>query len=295
MPELPEVELISRSLDTLARGRTISSAELHRQRLAPDITVDGFAAALQNTKINFVHRRGKHILFDLGNAKTLIVHLRMSGRFSLLTANREDPKFTHAVFYFEDETRLVFDDQRHFGLMKIVATPELHEAKELKKLAPEPFSDEFSVQYLRKALKTSKRSLKEFLIDQTKVCGLGNIYACEAMFAARVHPETPANKISAKKVGPLYDSIRAVLRLAIEHAGDLTVDPENLEGGYFSVGDETVWYVYDREKEPCRNCKTPVLRLKQGGRSTYFCRKCQMRKPARSKGSRGASDTAGSG
>ena len=277
MPELPEVELISRSLDTLARGRTISSAELHRQRLAPDITVDGFAAALQNTKINFVHRRGKHILFDLGNAKTLIVHLRMSGRFSLLTANREDPKFTHAVFYFEDETRLVFDDQRHFGLMKIVATPDLSEAKELKKLAPEPFSDEFSPAYLRDTLKTSKRSLKEFLLDQTKVCGLGNIYACEAMFAAGVHPETPANKIPAKKIRMLYDSIKAVLALAISHAGNLSVDPENLEGGYFSVGDETVWYVYDRENEPCLNCNTPIIRLKQGGRSTYFCRRCQRK------------------
>ncbi len=277
MPELPEVELISRSLDTLVRGRTISSAKLHRARLAPDITADDFAAALQNTRINFVHRRGKHILLDLGNEKTLIVHLRMSGRFSLLTSNREDPKFTHAVFYFEDETRLIFDDQRHFGLMKIVATPELHETKELKKLAPEPFSDEFSVEYLQSTLKTSKRSLKEFLLDQTKVCGLGNIYACEAMFAAGVHPETPANQVPVKKIPLLYDSIRAVLQLAISHAGDLAVDPENLEGGYFSVGDETVWYVYDRENEPCRNCNTPIVRLKQGGRSTYFCRKCQRK------------------
>ena len=277
MPELPEVELISRSLDTLVNGRTISTAELHRARLAPDITADGFAAALHNAKINFVHRRGKHILFDLGNEKTLIVHLRMSGRFSLLAANREDPKFTHAVFYFEDETRLVFDDQRHFGLMKIVSTPELQEAKELKKLAPEPFSEEFSPEYLRDTLKTSKRSLKEFLLDQTKVCGLGNIYAAEAMFAAGVHPETSAYKVSAKKVPLLYDSIRAVLNIAISHAGDLAVDPENLEGGYFSVGDETVWYVYDRENEPCRNCETPIVRLKQGGRSTYYCRKCQRK------------------
>ena len=277
MPELPEVELISRSLGTLVTGRTISSAELRRARLAPDITPTQFAEKLRETTINFVHRRGKHILFDLADEKTLIVHLRMSGRFSLLTANSEDPKFTHAVFYFEDETRLVFDDQRHFGLMKIVPTPELHEAKELKKLAPEPFSDEFSPEYLRNILKTSKRSLKEFLLDQTRVCGLGNIYACEAMFAAGVHPETPAEKVKARKIPLLYDSIRAVLHLAISHAGDMVVDPENLEGGYFSVGDETVWYVYDRENEPCRNCKTPVVRLKQGGRSTYYCRKCQRK------------------
>lgn len=277
MPELPEVETISRALDTLVRGRKIVTAELCRERLAPDIRPADFAKKLIDTEINFVHRRGKHILFDLGGEKTLIVHLRMSGRFSLLTAETENPKFTHALFYFEDETRLVFDDQRHFGLMKIVATPELHEAKELKKLAPEPFSDEFSHDYFRRALKTSSRSMKEFLLDQTKVCGLGNIYAAEAMFAAAVHPETPANKLSAQKFVPLYDSIRAVLQMAISHAGELAVDPENLEGGYFSAEDTAGWYVYDREKEPCRNCNTPIVRLKQGGRSTYFCRKCQKK------------------
>ena len=277
MPELPEVEIISRSLHSLLCGRTISTATLFRERLAPDISPKDFSKALKTSTINHIHRRGKHILFDLSGDKTLIVHLRMSGRFSLLTSNTDDPKFTHAVFYFEDETRLVFDDQRHFGLMKIVATPDLHEAKELKKLAPEPFSDEFSAEYLRTILKTSKRSLKEFLLDQTKVCGLGNIYAAEAMFAAGLNPETPADKVAARKVPLLYESIKAVLTIAISHAGDLIVDPENLEGGYFSVGDDTVWYVYDRENEPCRNCKTPIVRLKQGGRSTYFCRRCQKK------------------
>ncbi|MEQ1921073.1 MAG: zinc finger domain-containing protein, partial [Pyrinomonadaceae bacterium] len=172
--------------------------------------------------------------------------------------------------------RLVFDDQRHFGLMKLVKTPKLHEAKELQKLAPEPFSDEFSVDYLKAILKTSKRSLKEFLLDQTKVCGLGNIYAAEAMFAAGVHPAIAANKVAAKKVPLLYAAIRDVLRIAIAHAQGLPVNPEDLEGGYFSAGG-TEWMVYDREKEPCRNCNTPIVRLKQGGRSTYFCRKCQRK------------------
>ena len=101
MPELPEVEIISRSLNTLVQGRTISTANLLRERLAPDITPTAFSDALQAAKINFVHRRGKHILFDLSDEKTLIVHLRMSGRFSILTSNSEDPKFTHAVFYFD--------------------------------------------------------------------------------------------------------------------------------------------------------------------------------------------------
>ncbi|MGB2752879.1 MAG: bifunctional DNA-formamidopyrimidine glycosylase/DNA-(apurinic or apyrimidinic site) lyase [Pyrinomonadaceae bacterium] len=276
MPELPEVETISKALDKLVRGRTISTASLLRQRLAPDISPASFAKNLRQTTINFVHRRGKHILFDLSNGKTLIVHLRMSGRFSLLQAETEDPKFTHAVFHFGTDERLVFDDQRHFGLMKVVKTPKLHEAKELQKLAPEPFSEEFSVEYLSSILKTSKRSLKEFLLDQTKVCGLGNIYAAEAIFAAGIHPAIAANKVAAKKVPLLYAAIRDVLRIAIAHAEGLPVNPEDLEGGYFSAGGDE-WMVYDREKDPCRNCNTPIVRLKQGGRSTYFCRKCQRK------------------
>lgn len=277
MPELPEVELISRSLAALLTGRTIVSAELFRPRLAPHTTPDEFSARLKDSAIEGISRRGKHILLRLSSDTTLIVHLRMSGRFSLLSAGRQDPKFTHAVFHLDDEDRLVFDDQRHFGLMKIVASKELYQAKELCKLAPEPFSEEFSIAYLRAALRSSKRSLKEVLIDQTKVCGLGNIYACEAMFAAGVDPRKPANKLSAMSTARLHESIRAVLSEAVSHAKGRDVDPENLEGSYFSAAGDAAWFVYDREDEPCINCETPIVRLKQGGRSTYFCRRCQRK------------------
>jgi formamidopyrimidine-DNA glycosylase len=277
MPELPEVELIARSLNMLVSGRTILNAELLRQRLAPDTPQPDFPRLLSGSRLDRVGRRGKHILFALDNGMTLIVHLRMSGRFSLRAEETEDPKFTHAVFHLDDGDRLVFDDQRHFGLMKIVESARLHDAKELKKLAPEPFSDEFSVEYLRAATKHSKRSLKEFLIDQTKVCGLGNIYACEAMFAAGVSPRRPANKLTMPGVERLHASIRAVLNEAITHASAQPVDPKDLKGNYFSAGSTAGWYVYGRENEPCRHCNTPIVRLKQGGRSTYFCRKCQRK------------------
>ncbi len=275
MPELPEVELVTKSLEKLVKGRKIIVAELLRERLAPENPPADFAEKLKDATITQVRRRGKHILFDLDNGKTLITHLRMSGRFMLLPIERELPKFTHAVFYFEDETRLVFQDQRHFGLMKIVATDELHEAKELKKLAPEPFSDEFSPKYFRETLKTSTRSLKEFLLDQTKVCGLGNIYASEAMFLARANPQIPADKLSARKANVLYEKIREVLRESIAHGSTLNVNPENIDGSYYGGGYEESWRVYDREKMPCANCQTPIVRLKQGGRSSYFCPKCQ--------------------
>jgi formamidopyrimidine-DNA glycosylase len=277
MPELPEVEMVARSLDGIVRGKVVRTAVLLRERLAPSITPSNFSRHLKGRSINFVHRRGKHILIDLSGDKTLIVHLRMSGRFSLLTGEDEDPKFTHAVFHFRDDSRLVFHDQRHFGFMNVVETSQLHQANEIKKLAPEPFAEEFTVEYLQKALGTSRRTVKEFLLDQTKVCGLGNIYAAEALFGAGIHPATLAYRVSNRKVAPLYSAIRDVFRLAIAQAEGLPVDPADLEGSYFS-GTGGSWMVYDREHEPCRNCETPIVRLKQGGRSTYFCRKCQRKR-----------------
>jgi formamidopyrimidine-DNA glycosylase len=274
MPELPEVELVAQSLNKLVSKRKIIVAELLRERLAPENPPPEFAERLKDSVINFVHRRGKHILFDLHNGSTLITHLRMSGRFMLLPVERDLPKFAHAVFYFEDETRLVFQDQRHFGLMKIVETANLHEAKEIKKLAPEPFSDEFNLKYFRAVLKTSKRSLKEFLLDQTKVLGLGNIYVSEAMFLAKINPRKPADQVSAQKSAILFEKIREVLAESIAHGSTLNVNPENIDGSYYG-GYENQWRVYDREKENCVNCATPIARLKQGGRSSYFCPKCQ--------------------
>jgi len=275
MPELPEVEVISRSLDSLLRGRRIDSAELLRERLAPDCPPEVFAQEIGSSTIDLIHRRGKHILFDLSNTNTLLVHLRMSGRFSLLSNENENPKFSHAIFLLQGGERLVFDDQRHFGLMKVIPTSELHNAKELIKLAPEPFSLEFSPKYLASAASSTKRSLKEFLLDQTKVCGLGNIYASEAMHLARLDPTRPANSLKRQSILRLHKSIRAVLQIAIDHSAKRDIDPKNLEGNYFSAGDAADWLVYDRENEPCRTCKTPITRLKQGGRSTYFCRRCQ--------------------
>ncbi len=277
MPELPEVELVARSLNALVKNKKIIIAELLRERLAPENPPEEFSERLKNAAINFIHRRGKHILFDLDNGNTLITHLRMSGRFQLLPVERDLPKFTHAIFYFEDETRLIFSDQRHFGLMKIVETEKLNEAKEIKKLAPEPFSDEFNTNYFRAVLKTSKKSLKEFLLDQTKVLGLGNIYAAEAMFLAKVNPQIPANEVSARKASVLLEKIREVLAESIAQGSTLNVDPENIDGSYYGGGYENHWRVYDREDEPCVNCGKLIVRLKQAGRSTYFCPRCQRK------------------
>lgn len=195
----------------------------------------------------------------------------------LLPDDIADPKFTHAVFYFAEGYRLVFQDQRHFGLMKIVSTKELSNANEIRKLAPEPMSDEFSVDYLRATLRRSKRCLKEVLLDQTMVCGLGNIYASEAMFLAGADPRTRAYKLSRPKTAALFESIRRVLSDAIELGITLPVTPEDIGGSIYGNGSDWEWRVYDRESQACMKCRGPIVRIVQGGRSTYFCRKCQRR------------------
>ena len=274
MPELPEVEIVARSLNSIVSGRTITSAVLLRPRLSPATTPQKFAKDLSDATINFVHRRGKHVLFDLDNGRTLITHLRMSGKFMLLDENTVDPKFTHAVLYFDD-SRLVFQDQRHFGLMKIVRTDELHDAKEIKKLAPEPLGDEFTFDYLRTVLKSARRSLKEVLLDQTKVCGLGNIYASEAMFLSGANPRHRASRLTKAKTEILRENIRLVLSEAVELGSSLPVYPEDIAGSIYGNGSDWEWRVYDREGEACRNCESPIIRIVQAGRSTYFCRNCQ--------------------
>lgn len=275
MPELPEVELVAKSLNQLVSNRKIVAAELIRERLAPSTNPTEFAEKLKDSKINFVYRRGKHILFDLDSSQTLLTHLRMSGRFMLLPLERELPKHSHAIFYLEDETRLVFQDQRHFGLMKIIETEQLSETKELKDLAPEPFSDEFNIKYFKDVLSKSKRPLKEFLLDQTKVCGLGNIYVSESLFISKVNPTILANEVPTRKIAPLFNAIRDVLAESIAHGSTLNVNPENIDGSYYGGDYEGHWRVYDQEGEPCKNCKTEIKRIVQGGRSSYFCPKCQ--------------------
>lgn len=277
MPELPEVELVARSLHQLITGRRIIEAELLRQRLAPAHAPEDFAARLRGATVTHVARRGKHILIHLDNACVLMVHLRMSGRFLLLPVEADLPKFTHAIFYLDDERRLIFSDQRHFGFMRIVGTEDLLTAKELKGLAPEPFSEDFTPAYLAEVLSRSKRTLKETLLDQTKVTGLGNIYAAEALFISKINPFQIASALKQWRVASLHRAIIAVLNESVAHGSTLNVNPENIDGSYYGGGYEASWRVYDREGEACGVCAKTIERKTQGGRSTYFCPHCQKR------------------
>lgn len=297
MPELPEVEHVVRALRRAVVSRTIIASEIKLPKLISPTSVSSFKRKIKGSSITGVSRRGKFILIELdgevalphGRASVtgsagasparfdrrsfvLVVHLRMTGAFLYLNADDELPKHAHAIFYFDNDRRLVFRDQRQFGVMKLVPAVQLAGLKGIAELAPEPFTDDFNPDYLKGVLKRSQRSLKTLLLDQTKVLGLGNIYAAEALFRARINPFKPASKLSAQRVALLHQAIKEVLEFAVAHIrGGF-----NLEAGV-SYGEafERFWQVYEREGEPCVKCGTRIRRLTHGGRSTYWCPKCQ--------------------
>ena len=275
MPELPEVEHVVRALSAVVTGRRILAAELNLKRIAPGISRPAFARQLRNALITGVGRRGKFILFKLESGHVLTTHLRMTGKFVSLTTDQSLPPYAHVVFYLDDERRLVYCDMRQFGRMNIFKDL-LRPPKELQTLAPEPLSDEFTEDYFIETLSRSRRPLKHLLLDQTRVLGLGNIYAVEALFLAGVNPMKAANKLSKPRARKLYQAIREVLQGAIDAGSTLRIDLADGNGSYFETP-ERFWRVYEREGEPCDRCGTRIKRVVQGGRSTYFCPKCQKR------------------
>jgi len=270
MPELPEVEHVVRALSPVVTGRRIVAAELNLKRIAPGISRAAFDRRLRNSLITGVGRRGKYILFNLESGHTLTTHLRMTGKFVSLTNDQSLPPYAHVVFYLDDDRRLVFCDMRQFGRMGIFTKPP----KEITALAPEPLSDEFTETYFLETLSRSRRPLKHLLLDQTRVLGLGNIYAVEALFLAGVSPKKAANKLSKPRARKLYQAIRDVLREAIDAGSTLRIDLDDGNGSYFETP-ERFWRVYEHEGEPCVSCGTPIRRIIQSNRSTYYCPRCQ--------------------
>lgn len=277
MPELPEVEHVVRALRRAVLGRQIIATEIRLPKLIAPTSPSAFNRRVKNSRITGVERRGKFILIELDSGQVLAVHLRMTGKFQLLTPDDPLPPHAHAIFYLDDERRLIFRDQRQFGVMRLVAGSRLSRTKGIGALAPEPFSDDFSVAYLREILGRSQRTLKNLLLDQTRIVGLGNIYAAEALFRAGVNPFKTAAGLGSRRVERLHQAIRDVLLAAISGSSTRRINIENANGFSYGAVFENVWQVYEREDEPCFKCGTRIRRIVHGGRSTYWCPKCQRR------------------
>jgi formamidopyrimidine-DNA glycosylase len=277
MPELPEVEHVVRALRRLVSGSSIVAVEVTLPKLISPTSPSVFNRKLKGSRITAVNRRGKYILIELDSDLILAVHLRMTGQFLVLEPDDQLPRHAHAVFYLDDERRLVFKDQRQFGVMKLVSRTRLAKLKGISELAPEPFSEDFSLAYLKETLGRSRRTLKTLLLDQTRVLGLGNIYAAEALFRARINPFKIASELSSKRVERLHQAIRDVLRAAVSGNFSSRIRLENAEGFSYGEAFGRIWQVYEREGEACFKCGARIRRMTHGGRSTYWCPTCQRR------------------
>lgn len=270
MPELPEVETTRRGIRPALRGRTITGLVLRERRLR--WTVDArLATLLAGRRVVGVRRRAKYLLIDLENG-TLIAHLGMSGSLRVLPADAPLLAHDHYDLLLDSGRCLRFNDPRRFGsLLFTAAHPERHPL--LAKLAAEPLSDAFDAGDLWRRARGRKTSIKAFIMDSRSVVGVGNIYASEALFRARIRPGLAAGRVSRRRMAALVAAIRDVLNEAIVAGGTTLrdyVDPDGMPG-YFGRR----LFVYERRGKPCRRCGTPIRQFTQGSRSTYWCPDCQ--------------------
>ena len=263
-----------RGLRRAVLGQRILAVDVNLPRLLAGVSSRTFKRKLRGARIDAINRRGKYILFELDSLDVLLVHLRMTGKFLCVGSEQALPPYPHVVFYLDDDRRLVFADMRQFGRMRLLALKKLPTLPQIEALAPEPFTEEFSFDYFWQTLSKSRRSLKQLLLDQTRILGLGNIYASEALFLARISPLKAADRLSKARAIKLHQAIRDILEEAIDAGSTLRIDLTDGVGSYFGTT-ERFWRVYERAGEPCVNCGTKIKRVVQGGRSTYYCPRCQ--------------------
>ena len=280
MPELPEVETVRKGLAPVMEGREILRVEQNR----PDLRFPfpaRFVERLTGARITRLGRQAKFLTAALSTGEMLVMHLGMSGRFTIeggQTASFThetggNPKHDHAVFHIEGGVTVTYNDPRRFGFMELWPVATFQEYPRLKKLGPEPLSNRFNAAYLDEALAGKQTPIKTALLDQAIIAGLGNIYVCEALYRSGISPKRKAATIPGKRAARLAPAINAVIAEAIDAGGSSISDFANTDGalGYF----QHRFDVYDRENDPCKTCSTPIKRLVQSGRSSFYCSRCQ--------------------
>ena len=268
MPELPEAEAVTRRLRKHAGKARIVSAHIVRPKITAPQTPAHVESGIRDTAISRVHRRGKQVLIDLASGLTIRIHLGMTGDVYVIDDHRFRPHPTRAWLHLDDDRAIIFDDSRVLGHLNLYTQSEL--AAALAHLGPEPLSSDFTAHTLRALAAASRLPIKSFLMDQTKVAGLGNIYAAESLFWAGIHPARPACKLRSARLERLHDAIVNVLTDAVQSACIAYMRP-----GRFREAEAFTAQVYGREGEPCMRCQRKIRRIQQGGRSTYFCPGCQ--------------------
>lgn len=281
MPELPEVEIVRRGLERVTRNQPIQAVTVYLPRtVAAPTDIQAFEAAFRNRHFVRWQRLGKYLLAELADeagesAGHLGVHLRMTGKMLWMPSTLPLTTHTRVRFTLSKNMDLRFEDQRTFGQMWWVAPHQspTEIISGLQRLGPEPFSETFTATYLRQRLRQSKRPIKNALLDQRLVAGVGNIYADEALHLSGIRPTTPSGRLGPVRLQRVCDAIRDVLQTSIEAGGTTFSDYRDIHGTNGNYGG--VAWVYDRAGLPCRRCGTPIKRLKLAGRSAHYCPQCQ--------------------
>lgn len=290
MPELPEVETVRIGLQTLLPGREVARVEHDWPKSFPNTDAD-VQKFLIGAKVVTVERRAKVLMIELSSKYSLVIHLKMTGqlvfsapggeRFGAGHPNKSliselPDKSTRVTLTFTDGGKLFFNDQRKFGWVRLLPTAELPQIDFLQKLGPEPLSTNFTWKSMCERLaRRSNTNIKAALLDQTVIAGIGNIYADESLWGAKIYPSTLVKNLSDAKIKKLYESLMAVLKLSIEKGGSTDknyVNAEGKRGSYLTFAN-----VFRREGKPCPRCGTTIIKLKVAGRGTHICPHCQRK------------------
>lgn len=278
MPELPEVETVCRGLRPVVTGQVIARVAVRRRDLRHPFPA-GLKRHLESRRMMSITRRAKYILIHLDNGYVLVIHLGMSGRLVLYPASYKPKTHDHFILYLADGRQIVLNDARRFGLVDLVAVDDLDSHGLFSHLGPEPLSRNFSGAVLGRALAGRTAAIKQAIMDQRLVVGVGNIYASEALFQAGIDPQIPAGMLRPAQCAALAGSIKKVLQQAIKAGGSTLRDHRQATGeqGYF----QHHFMVYDRAGAPCPRCSSGgceqarIVRIIQGGRASFYCPDCQ--------------------
>jgi formamidopyrimidine-DNA glycosylase len=272
MPELPEVETVRSMLEPILEGRRLERVEIHDERLTRPFDPAMVAAELEGERVDSVARRGKYLVVRFESGRSLLVHLRMTGSFRKLEDEGDAGTHTRAVITLDDGTRLVYRDVRRFGTWLVVEPAEFDDYLDTR-VGAEPLERGFGPATLAARLAGRRAPIKAAILDQRTVAGMGNIYADEALWRARIHPLRPAGELEPDEVRRLHGAVRRALEIGIARQGATLRDYAQPDGRRGSM--QLEFRVYGRGGEPCARCGTPIEKTRIGGRGTWYCPNCQ--------------------
>ena len=273
MPELPEVETIRRQLAPALEGRRLERIEVRDPRWSDPAPPEAISDALNGRAIEGLGRRGKYLVVSFEDDVHLVMHLRMTGNLLLVPAGAEEPGHLRVVMDLDDGNRLLFVDVRRFGTGDVLLGSGALAEFFASRLGVEPLSPDFTAEALRALARGRKQPVKAFLLTQERVAGVGNIYADEALFRARIHPLRPVGTLKRPQVEALRDAVVETLEAGIDAKGASIDDYRHVDGAQGSFQDR--FLVHTREGEPCPRCGTTIRKLRAAGRGTYVCPRCQ--------------------